>query len=230
MNKIIALSLLLLSFPAAAVICKTIDAEGNVAYSDVPEAECQNRVKLPDYSRYAPRPIERQPQTGQTSSRNVQAEVYSEIKVVQPGPASTVRSNEGEVPVSVAMTPPLQDGHRMRVLLDGVQIQPDFASQALVLRGVDRGTHTLDVRIVDSSGKELATAPPTRFTLRQASLLDPNRRLPDSDNSQQDNTDNTTQTDPASFDADNSTGTPFTSSQPGSRANHQSFTPNYAPR
>ena len=57
MSKYLPFFLLFFSGLNHAVVCKTVDAEGVVGYTDVPVEECANPITLPDYSRYAPRPI-----------------------------------------------------------------------------------------------------------------------------------------------------------------------------
>ena len=93
--------LFLLPGLAHAVICKTVDADGVVGYTDVPVSECADPVKLPDYSRYEPRPI---PKTATTSpkssgngkSRDGQFSGYRSIEISQP--EATVRCmDDGQV-------------------------------------------------------------------------------------------------------------------------------------
>jgi hypothetical protein len=175
MRTLILLLLLCISLPAFAVICKTVDDQGNVTYSDIPEAECPNKVRLPELSTFEPRSL---PDTGQAQAVDQQAEdatpvAYSEMRFDQPEEEGTVRSNEGKVPVSVVLEPPLQEGHKLRLLLDGIIVQPSFDSQTVVLSGVERGAHALQAQVIDASGAVLRSAGPLNFTLQRASVASP---------------------------------------------------------
>lgn len=167
------LALALAASPAHAVICKTIDADGVVSYSDIPAAECPQKVDLPDYSRYTPRPL---PASIRDESPAETAEApfagYREVAIVEPEQDGTVRDNEGKVMVSIALEPPLQDGHRVRVYIDGQPVPGSFDGTAIELRGVERGTHQLFAQVLDATGSSVARSDSVSFTMRQVGLFD----------------------------------------------------------
>lgn len=173
MNRSVCLSILALAWStqAWAVICKTVDADGLVGYTDVPVEECQNPVKLPDYSRYSPRPI-----PNATSPVNAtQAEPftgYSELAIVRPEANGTVRSNEGRVPVAIEIQPMLQTGHRISLLLDGRPVDGEFSGTNIDLSGVERGTHSLQAQVKDAAGATMISSASVLFTLRKRGLFD----------------------------------------------------------
>lgn len=168
-----ALVCLLLPALAHAVICKTVDDEGVVNYADVPAAECANPVKLPDYSRYSPRTIRvPPPTTSKATAVPLPFDGYQSMQVIAPENEGTVRSNEGQVSVGIALQPDLQPGHLVRLQLDGETVSGKFDSVGIQLSGVDRGTHSLEAAIVDGNGRTLIEAPTVRFTLRKIGLYD----------------------------------------------------------
>ena len=174
MVKAIVLSALLLPGVAAAVICKTVEPDGTVSYADVPAAECNSPVKLPPYSRYAPRqPAAPREQTSSATGTQVSDFAgYQSARIVQPESNGTVRNNEGMVPVVMVTEPALQPGHKVEYRLDGKKIEGSFTGTSVVLNNVDRGTHTVTARIVDPTGVSLIEAPGVRFTLRRTGLND----------------------------------------------------------
>ncbi|MDJ0740076.1 MAG: DUF4124 domain-containing protein [Gammaproteobacteria bacterium] len=179
MFKTLLLALALLPGLAAAVICKSVDEDGVVSYTDVPAGECTNRVELPDYSRYAPRPIEQAAQQGSNATGNVVRFVrYESIAITQPKTGGTVRSNEGRVTVVIALTPALQPGHRVNLTLDGRPVRGSFDGLAIDLNGVDRGTHTLRASVIDADARVLIASTPVTFTLRKRGLTDSNPDAP----------------------------------------------------
>ncbi len=168
MSRYPLLLLLALPWSAQAVICKSVDAKGGVAYSEVPAAECKHPVSLPEVSRYAPSPVG----AGSTSpSRIDTADVvapftgYTEMHIEQPAADGTVRSNEGRVPVAVSLRPSLQQGHYLQLLLDGAPVTPPVATLGSTLTGVSSGRHSLQARIVDAQGRVLHATGAISFTL-----------------------------------------------------------------
>jgi hypothetical protein len=167
--------LLMLPALAQAVICKTVDADGVVSYTDVPVEECQTPVTLPDYSRYTPRPIQ-QPASPSRDQQPAEPQTafagYSSMQILQPEPDGTVRSNEGKVPVSIALEPPLQEGHLVKLYVDGELVRGSFAGLDIELSGLERGTHQLRAEVVDAAGSRQIGSPSVSFTLRKTGLFD----------------------------------------------------------
>lgn len=156
---------------ASAVICKTIDEDGVVTYSSVPLAKCENVVRLPGYSSYAPQPVGRT--SGGSANTSPPAFAgYTSIRFSQPASGATVRSNEGQVAVSVAVEPALQAGHRLELILDGRPVSGSFDGLNVQLSGVERGTHSLQAVIRDDAGTQRIRSSTIRFTLRKRGLFD----------------------------------------------------------
>jgi hypothetical protein len=159
---------------AYAVICKTVDADGVVTYSEVPAAQCPEKVDLPDYSRYAPRPL---PQTirdesPQEAAADESFAGYSEIAIVVPEQDGTVRDNQGKVMVNIALEPTLQDGHQVRLFIDGQAVPGSFDGTTIELSGVERGTHQLLAEVIDANGSSMLRSDSVSFTMRQVGLFD----------------------------------------------------------
>lgn len=166
--------IVLLALPgiAHAVICKTVDAEGVVGYSDVPASECLDRVKLPASSTYEPRRLPSSQPTNRVSgaSQPVNTTRYQSMQIEQPADNGTVRSNEGKVAISIGLDPPLQQGDRVTVYLDGKAVPGSFDSPAIELSGVDRGTHTLGAEVKNARGQRLIESSTISFTLRKTNV------------------------------------------------------------
>jgi hypothetical protein len=168
-TPVLVSALFLLPATADAVVCKTVQPDGTVSYSDVPAADCANPVKLPDYSRYAPRvprPVEPPPSAATGSLADAFAG-YESVRIVQPEQNGTVRNNEGIVPVVLVTEPALEPGHQVEITLDGRKVEGRF-----VLNGVERGTHSVRAAVLDAAGAPLVETPAVRFTLRKTGLFD----------------------------------------------------------
>lgn len=175
MNKTLLLIGLLLPGIAQAVICKIVDPQGGITYTDVPLEECPQEVSMPDYSRYAPRPIQPQgmPALQPPPLPAQPIAGYHSIRILQPANDAVVRNNEGRVPVAIALDPVLQPEHLITVFLDGNAVASSLDGGATTLNGVERGTHRLLARVVDPSGRTLIESPAVSFTLRKFGLNDP---------------------------------------------------------
>lgn len=180
MNKKVLYALLLLPGMAQAVICKSVDAEGVVNYTDMPASECQKPVKLPPNSTYEPRQLPASVAGDDNATKEVEKpfEHYDSIQIIQPEADGTVRSNEGTVPVAIALRPTLQQGHHVLLHVDGKTVPGNFDGLSIELSGVERGTHSIHATITDAKGKTLIESSAVSFTLRQTGLYDGNANPP----------------------------------------------------
>jgi hypothetical protein len=103
---------------------------------------------------------------------------YTSIAVVAPANDEAVRENSGAVTVATSVEPALRAGHRIEILLDG-QIVATAGGGQVTLSEVERGTHTLLVRVLDETGAVMIESQPSTFhMLRYAQQLAPNRPKP----------------------------------------------------
>ena len=160
--------LLILTGPAHAVICKSVDAEGTVSYTDVPRGECANPIRLPEYSRYAPRLIPGTAGDGSSASDKAPFTGYDSMRILEPQPGGAVRNDDGRVPVLIGLEPGLQQGHRITLTIDGQALSSTFDDLSIELNGVQRGSHVLRAAITDANGKRLIESSIVQFTMRQA--------------------------------------------------------------
>jgi hypothetical protein len=165
----ILIVLLAVAGPAHAVVCKSVDAEGVVSYTDVPPEDCANPIRLPEYSRYAPRLIPGSSGESSTLPGGAAFTGYESMRIVEPQPGGAVRNDEGRVPVLITLQPGLQQGHRVTLTVDGRPLSSTFDDLSIELSGVQRGSHELQAAISDANGKRLIESSMVQFTMRQAS-------------------------------------------------------------
>jgi hypothetical protein len=103
---------------------------------------------------------------------------YSALHIDRPRANETLHDNSGRVNVALTLRPPLRtrDGHVLRVLLDNELLDGSWTQAPIELTGVDRGTHDLQVIVVDTEGRRLAASTPVEFHLWRASRLLPSRQ------------------------------------------------------
>jgi hypothetical protein len=162
---------LLIACSASAAVYKSVDAEGNVVYTDDPKGHGEP-VKLPPLSTVPPPKYVISPAEATLPGSDSQAPAYEQLSIVMPTPDETLRDNTGGVTVKLALHPALDKaaGHRLQYFLDGQpQGEPGTADKA-VFPNVPRGTHTVEVAVVDAAGNELQRSSSVRFYLHRQSV------------------------------------------------------------
>ena len=98
------------------------------------------------------------------------------ITIVAPQPETTIHDNNGNLTVTVAVSPPphLEAGERLTLLLDGTAVAGG-ARQRFELENIDRGSHTLQAQVNAADGSVIAASAPVTFYMWRASRLFPNR-------------------------------------------------------
>ncbi len=171
---------LLATTAAVGAVYKRVAPDGSVYYSDQPEPGAK-RIELPKPSTYSPPPslqrYERSLRGKAAKKKGDKADGYKTLEIVSPRNDETLRANDGSVPVGLKIDPSLRKGDVIHLYLDGKRLPLEIDSASLVLKNVDRGTHTLVAKIEGGkAGKPLISSEAVRFTLRRTSLLFPNRR------------------------------------------------------
>jgi Domain of unknown function (DUF4124) len=171
----LALVFTVLSVGAAAdQIYRTVDANGNVVFTDVPPV---NREGQPDGEKvtvepaniYEP-PVVATPTQASTTTSTGAPSYYSELVIVDPVDDATVRENAGEVLIQAVTTPTLRSDHRMLLVFDGAPTEVEAVDGVFELSNVDRGTHTAAARVVNSDDVVLIESAPVTFHLLRYAL------------------------------------------------------------
>jgi hypothetical protein len=148
-----------------------VDANGQVHYSDRPVPGAQ-QVELagaqPSGQRVAAGPASRRGPEATASPAPYQA-----IDIVSPADQETLWNIGAVLNVQVRFRPALQPGHRFDVALDGQRRNLNTTSGRVVLPDVFRGTHTLEVIVLDASGAEIMRSPTRTFFVQQTSIQSP---------------------------------------------------------
>lgn len=162
-------------------IYRTVDANGNVVFTDVPPVNREGqpdgqKVMVEPSNTYEP-PVLATP--SQTSSNGGAASgYYSELTVVAPAEDATIRDNAGELLIQAVSTPQLRSDHRMLLVMDGAPTEVEAIDGVFQLSNVDRGTHTAGARIVNSDGVVQIESPGVTFHLLRFALPESNAPAP----------------------------------------------------
>ncbi len=148
-----------------ADIYKSVNDEGVVEYSDQPREGAEKiKVKNPQSIKL---PKGADVFTSENSDTSTDSEAtYQRVTITQPANDSAFNSGNGLVSVSSEVNPSLQAGHSMQLVMDGTPYNSN-TSGSFGLSNVDRGTHQLQVNIIDNTGKTLISSDITTFTLHR---------------------------------------------------------------
>jgi hypothetical protein len=154
----------------SAAVYKSVDAQGNVVYTDEPSGDAKP-VKLPPLSTVPAPSYKSSTQSSADLEQSAQAS-YEQISIVSPTQDATLRDNTGAVPVDVALEPKLNSaaGHRFRYYLDGHAQGKPIESGQISFENVDRGAHAVEAAVVDSAGRELIRSSSVQFFLHRQSI------------------------------------------------------------
>lgn len=176
MRKIIVLCLLAMFVqPAFAKLYKCKDAEGNIVYTDEPCADGK-QLKLPPLPTYTAPKLPAS--TGVVNKDNNNAEQlrgYVSLVITKPENDSVIRDNEGKATISYTLTPALKTvlGHKFAISVDGKQLKTRGTTSQIQLADLERGTHTVQIDVLDEEDKVVISSGPSSFHMMQFSILHP---------------------------------------------------------
>ena len=158
-----------------AELFKWVDENGEVIYSDQPPPTANSQDEyLLDEKELPPlinTPALQNP-IGQTTAKSVEESQIQSVSITYPEHDTAVRSNDGTLNIQLAVSPELdqKSGETVVILMDGLEIYRGKDSQVTLLE-VDRGTHTLEAKMLSSNGQTISSAEPVTFTLQRYSAL-----------------------------------------------------------
>ncbi len=174
--KVFLLLVLLLPLNATAKIYKSIDANGNTVYTDIPDSKDAEALDLPNLN-ITSTPKRKHSvldQSKRYSSDNNKSHLdrnYKSIKITKPKNEDTIRNGTGNVIISVSLDPPLQSdfGDRLIVQMDGVTVNNSNAS-SVTLRNVDRGSHQITAKVQNQKNPSINKVTTATFYLKRPSV------------------------------------------------------------
>jgi hypothetical protein len=166
-----ALIILFLSFPGQSrEVYKWTSEDGVIQYSDTYISGAERVTLSEGKGRVKPQ------ESSQLEEKNQppgDANGYELFEITQPENDETIRSNEGVVTVGLSLSPALQPEHTIHIYIDGAKLDSDLRMTQFTLKDLNRGTHTLEARVVDASGNQQISTKPINFHLRKATILQP---------------------------------------------------------
>lgn len=153
---------------ASAVLAQAfrwVDEDGVVHYSDRPQPGAEEIV-LPRANTTSVRRISPPEPSDQDGTEPEAPFRYEDLEIVSPAADETLWNIEGVLSVSLALSPGLKSGHRVRVYFDG---EARFVTgTSFQVSEVHRGTHNLQAEVLDETGKLMIRSQPLQFHVQQS--------------------------------------------------------------
>lgn len=150
-------------------IYKTVDADGNVSYSDSPSKNAKvidigpiNTTPSTSKKQQAEQIVEK---TDTNSAKENQSTRYSSLKITSPATAAVIPNGLNGLNVAVSSSPSLANGDQYKLFIDDIP-RGLSSSNSFSLDRISRGAHKLEVKIVDSSNKVLKSSASVNIFVR----------------------------------------------------------------
>lgn len=177
---ILCLSLILFSthIVAADKVYKKVNPDGTVEFTDQPSRDAEE-VPVSEVPTIKIKPAPPIPTRFDLQQKEKpQAFSYEQIVITSPANDEAIRDNAGNITIQGSVSPALRQelGHQLRWTMDGeVLAQQDLILQ---LTNVDRGTHTVQLEVINAEGEVQASSSPVTFHLKRAFISIPDNPAP----------------------------------------------------
>jgi len=163
----------------ATEVFRSVDAQGNVVFTDTPSKNAKP-VDIQAPSSVQAMPVA--PTTQAVSPASAPADPqafagYQAMVITQPENGAGLNNGAGDVDVSVSLVPPLRTdlGHGLTITMDGRQVLQNSARMNVALADVERGEHVLEAFVVNANGQVVFQSASVKFSLQRTSLFQPGR-------------------------------------------------------
>lgn len=157
-NLLLLVLMVLLAPVVGADVYKVVDKDGTVRYTDKPNSENAEKIKLREVNTVPG--AEPLPQSTPVSSYESQpAAVSYQIGIISPRADVTIPVGQRDLAIAVSLNPGLREGHLLVYFMNGELLEETTMSN-IIVKDVPRGSHTLVVEAIDANGQSLGTSAP----------------------------------------------------------------------
>jgi hypothetical protein len=177
---LVCLSLGVFSSCAFAEIYRSTDADGTVIYSDQPHPKSE-AVSLPSVNIATQSNAQNTNATTDSTNNTKKKIPYTQFKITSPTDQDTFQ-NATEIPVTISITPALQEGDKIQFYLDGKAVSEPIASTSYSIpkiKGaeeiIERGSHSISAELLNEQGEVIKTTPSVTIHAHYVTLFSPSR-------------------------------------------------------
>ena len=178
MSRLFLLTLLLVSFGSSAdSIYRTTDADGNVVFTDAPNANSRpaEQVDIQRTNTVEPPQISPLPDIDAAGESGEEAAPPYTVTITNPADQTSFPMGPGNFSVSVRVSPELKKYEGLQLFVDGVAWGSPQRDNMWDLINVYRGQHDLTVAVVNNAGQTQTMSAPVRVYVHRPSTNFKNR-------------------------------------------------------
>jgi hypothetical protein len=152
-------------------VYRSVDANGKVTFTDSPPKDRpSSAVKIAEPNTLPAENITKNVAPNTDKDAHI---AYSSVSITSPQEDQTFGNEVESISVNAALTPHLQKGDRVQFYLDGAAWGEPIRGLHKQLTEIERGTHTIEVSVLDHDGHELIASKKVNFHIRRVSKLGP---------------------------------------------------------
>lgn len=150
-----ALPILLAISANAQEVYRTIDEDGRVIFSDIPQQHSEQIEVKPTNIQPAIKPTAPIRKTRQTES------IHYHARLSSPDDGQLYGPGQRSLSMSLSLSPALHSDHQIEFWLDGKRVGgPSSSSSASLNMGIKmRGRHQVSAKVIDSDGNTVVSTP-----------------------------------------------------------------------
>lgn len=153
-----------------------VDKQGKSHFSDtaapqpgVEEIRVSNQNLLFNNSSQEPATVQKNELFPESEQEKQEAIIY-QASITSPQDDSSIRSNDGTLDIHVTTMPEKQNNQKLQLFLDGKTLGEPQISPTIRALNIDRGTHQVQVYLLDEDGKKLAKTQIVTVHLQRAKV------------------------------------------------------------
>jgi len=136
-------------------VYKTINPDGSITFSDINQSNAEE-IQIKPITTVPALDIPKRASPLATDQTKTSTMYYESLEIISPKSGTALYSGNGELNVKVSITPPLRSNDQLQFQLDGTTIATQTGLE-LNISAVNRGTHRINVNIVNQRGAPLLT-------------------------------------------------------------------------
>ncbi|MCL1125181.1 DUF4124 domain-containing protein [Shewanella surugensis] len=165
MRLFIIITMILVNSFSYATVYKWIDEEGQIHYTDKPindaiavefEDNTKNHVSMPP------------PPSIPNNSPQKPKSIKYQLTITNPVEEETIRNNSGYFTVSTQLNPKAPAQSKLQLYLDNQALGKPQTSSIFTLKNINRGQHSIIIKLLDKNGKIIASSLPRTIFLHRS--------------------------------------------------------------
>lgn len=167
-----------LTTAADVKIYRWVDEDGKTHFSDTAiqgtqEVEVKSNNLLAEEDAQPPTSNSADPfavTEEKSSETKTKAIIKYQATILSPEDDKALRSNDGSINIHVSVEPEKENSQTLQLYLDGKKLGSPQMSSTIRALNIDRGTHQVQVKLLDEDGKQLAKTQIVTVHLLRASV------------------------------------------------------------